>query len=192
MTMNSYNPEWVAGYFDEFGDKEWNRLVQTPCDEVKLHVHSHYLLEHVHHGDEVLEVGAGAGRFTQILVESDAKVVVADISGVQLNLNRQHAAELGFAQGVSDWILLDVCDMSAFADDRFDAVVCYGGPLSYVFEQREKALNEMLRVFSKPGGVALIGVMSLWGTIHEFLNGVLQVDRSVRIPVNLNSQSGGK
>ncbi len=83
-------------------------------------------------------------------------------------MNRKHAAELGFREVVEDWLQLDVCDMSVLAAQSFDAVVCYGGPLSYVFEQREHALQECLRVL-QPDGVFVTSVMSLWGTIHEFL-----------------------
>ena len=122
----------------------------------------------------MLDVGAGAGRFTQILAELGASVEVADISPVQLNLNRDHAGQLGYTHRITDWIQLDVRDMSELADNMFDSVVCYGGPLSYVFEHKTAALGEILRVL-KPGGTALLSVMSLWGTIHEFLDGVLPI-----------------
>ena len=63
---------------------------------------------------------------------------------------------------------MDICDMSVLPDESFDAVVAYGGPLSYVFEQREAALDECVRV-TKRGGTILLGVMSLWGSAHAFL-----------------------
>jgi SAM-dependent methyltransferase len=56
----------------------------------------------------------------------------------------------------------------------FDCVVAYGGPFSYVLDRRDIALRECLRVL-KPGGLLLLSVMSLWGTIHRFLPGVLAV-----------------
>jgi hypothetical protein len=62
----------------------------------------------------------------------------------------------------------DICDLSRFDDGQFDSVVCYGGPLSYVFDKRTLAMNEMLRVV-KPGGHILLSVMSLIGTIKHFL-----------------------
>ena len=115
----------------------------------------------------MLEIGTGPGRFTQLLAELGCRIVVADISPVQLTLNRQKANELGFAAAIEDWLLLDICDMGVLPDESFDAVVGYGGPLSYVFEQREAALGKCVRV-TKPGGT-ILGVMSLWGSAHAFL-----------------------
>jgi SAM-dependent methyltransferase len=172
--MHEYNPQWVANYFDDYNEKEWERLVKTPTQEVKLFIHTHYLKEYIHSGDYVLEIGAGAGRFTQILVELGAKVLVADISQNQLNLNQKYALELGFTSGIEDWLQLDICNMKQLKNNQFDAVVCYGGPLSYVFNKRDIALQEILRVL-KSKGKALLSVMSLWGSIHEFLPGTLDV-----------------
>lgn len=166
--MPEYNRAQVAGFFDELGMDEWERLVKTPVAEVKLHVHAHYLRAHVPARGRVLEIGAGPGRFTQLLAERSCHVVVGDISAVQLALNRQQAGELGFAAAVEDWLLMDICDMSVLPDESFDAVVAYGGPLSYVFEQRTMALDECIRV-TKRGGTILLSVMSLWGSAHAFL-----------------------
>ena len=173
--MTSYNPASVARYFDALGAREWTRLVDTPTAEVKLHVHSHYLRRYVTPGMRVLDIGAGAGRFTQVLATLGASVTVADLSPVQLSLNKQHAAEHAFAHAVTDWVMADICDLSAFPDEAFDAVVCYGGPLSYVFERRQEALDELRRV-TAPGGYLFLSVMCLWGSIHEKLPGVLATD----------------
>ena len=171
---NLYDPNFVAKYFDDFGEREWTRLVNTPADEIKLHVHSHYLGQYIEKGNLSLDIGAGAGRFTQVLVNLGATVVVADISHRQLELNERFANELGFAHAVKDWLQLDICDMSVLPDQTFDVVVCYGSPLGYVFEKRDAALREILRVL-KPGGKAFLSVGSLWGSIHELLHAVLGV-----------------
>jgi SAM-dependent methyltransferase len=67
--------------------------------------------------------------------------------------------------------LADIRDLSAFADGAFDAVVGYGGPISYVFEQAGAALAECLRV-TRPGGVMLASVMSTAGSFRHYLPGV--------------------
>ena len=171
---SQYQPEQVSQHFDEFGMKEWERLTATPVDEISLHVHTHYLHAYMQPGWRVLEIGAGAGRFTQILAALGAHLVVADISTEQLKLNRQMAERFGFSEAVETWQIVDICDLHLFEDRSFDCVVAYGGPLSYVLDRREVALQECLRVL-KPGGLLLLSVMSLWGTVHRFLPGVLAV-----------------
>ena len=77
-----YSASWVTAHFDQLGEDEWNRLVATPVDEVSLVIHTHYLEQHVPAGSRVLEIGAGPGRFTQVLARLGARVLVADISPV--------------------------------------------------------------------------------------------------------------
>ena len=175
MTKTLYDPEFVAAYFDDFGEREWDRLSKTPADEIKLHVHEHYLKKYIESGQLVLDIGAGAGRFTKTLANLGAEIVVADISTEQLKLNQRFAAEFHFANAVKSWLQLDICNMSSLPDESFAAVICFGGPLGYVFERRSEAVSEVLRVL-KPGGKAFFSVSSLWGSIHELLPSVLTID----------------
>ena len=172
-----YDSQHIAGFYDEYGMREWGRLTATPVDEVSLHLHIHYLVEHVPAGARVLEIGAGPGRFTQVLAGLDTRVVVADVSAGQLALNQQQAQELGFAPAIEAWHQADICDLHAFAPATFDAVVAYGGPLSYALDRRDEALAECVRVL-KPGGKMLLSVMSLWGTAHRVLDRVLEIPES--------------
>lgn len=169
-----YDPSSVSSHFDEYGESEWNRLVKHPIGEISLAIHTHYLRQYVQPGMRVLEIGAGAGRFTSILAGIGAKVTVADISPGQLALNRRFAAELGFATAVEDWREADICDLSPWQDESFDCVVAYGGPFSYVLDRRDDALHACLRVL-KTGGPLLASVMSMWGSAHNALIGVLEL-----------------
>lgn len=47
-------------------------------------------------------------------------------------------------------------------DASFDVVVCFGGALSYVCEERRVAADELVRV-TRPGGTLLVSVMSRYG-----------------------------
>jgi SAM-dependent methyltransferase len=172
--MTNYDPGYLTRYFDEYGDREWDRLTNSPEDLVRQFIHTYYLEKYLKPGLRVLEIGAGAGRFTQVLARLDCRVTVADISAGQLELNRRHAQEDGYAEAVEDWLQLDICELHTFPPATFDAIVAYGGPLSYVFEQAGQAAAECRRVL-KPGGLFLLSVMSLWGTAHKALNGVLSI-----------------
>jgi SAM-dependent methyltransferase len=174
--MNDNNKQYdgahIANYCDQYGEKEWERLVADPVNEVSLHIHTHYLKEYIPASARVLEIGAGPGRFTQILAQIGAKIVVSDISPGQLELNKKYAQKENFAEAVQAWKIVDICDLSQFESSTFDRLVAYGGPFSYVLDQRDTALKECLRVL-RPGGILLLSVMSLWGTLHRFLPAVL-------------------
>jgi ubiquinone/menaquinone biosynthesis C-methylase UbiE len=157
-----YNAKTIAAYFDAYGEKEWKRLELTPRDQVSFHIHKHYLEKFLKAGDRVLEAGAGAGRFTIELAKLGTRITVGDISKVQLELNEKYVKEAGFENCVGARAQLDITDLSEFADNQFDAVVCYGGPLSYVLDKAKQAIDEMLRV-TKPGGFVFLSVMSYLG-----------------------------
>jgi 2-polyprenyl-3-methyl-5-hydroxy-6-metoxy-1,4-benzoquinol methylase len=176
--LSNYDSAEVEKHFDEFGIKEWERLVETPVDEVSLYIHTHYLKKYVQANSYVLEIGAGAGRFTKVLAYLNAKVVVADISRVQLDLNQYHAQKYNFSSAIAAWQQVDICEMKEFKDRKFDCVVAYGGPISYVLDKRDSALKECIRVL-KPGGILLLSVMSLWGSAHRHLKGVLGIPTEI-------------
>ena len=156
--------------FDKYGDAEWARHEETPFARVAFHVHRHYLERFVRPGDRVLDIGAASGRFTVELARLRARVTVADISQGQLDLNERNLREADLEQHVDDRLVADVVDLSRFADATFDAVVCYGGPLSWVLDDADRALDELLRV-TRLGGHVLLGVMSLYGSLRAFLPG---------------------
>ncbi|MCB9898125.1 MAG: class I SAM-dependent methyltransferase [Planctomycetes bacterium] len=178
----TYDPAAVAAYFDDLSEGEWTRFEQTLGDRVSLARHTGVLERFIASGSRVLDVGAGPGRFTEVLHRLGCRVVVADISREQLELNRRGAATRGYAASVESWHQLDICDLSVFGDGSFDAVVAFGGPLSYVFDERDRALAECLRVL-RGGGLLCLSVMSLWGSMHRFLPGVLDLPLDANLAI---------
>jgi len=168
--MPGHDP--VRDYFDAFGEGEWDRLVQSPRTLVALELHRRLLARFIRPGWRVLEVGAGPGRFTIELAALGAQVVVSDVSAVQLDLNRAKVAQAGHTGAVLEYRLLDVRDLSACQDGTFDAVVAYGGPISYAYDQAEGALGECVRV-TRAGGVVLASVMAVIGTMRYWLPAVV-------------------
>ena len=173
MSRPPYDADLIALHFDEYGEAEWNRHEATPAARVAFHIHRHYLERFIHSSDHVLDIGAASGRFTVELARLGARITVADISQGQLDLNASHLQESGFEHRVQARVIADVVDLSRFDDASFDAVVCYGGPLSWVLDEADRAVDELLRV-TKAGGHVLLGVMSLHGSLHAFLPGVAE------------------
>jgi SAM-dependent methyltransferase len=167
--MPTYDPRAVAAAYDAFGEREWERHETAPFRRVAFHIHRHQLSEFVRSGDRVLEAGAGAGRFSVELARLGARLTVIDVSPVQMDLHRRHLADEDLEASVEERALADIIDLSRFPDGAFDAVVCYGGPLSYVMERADDALAELLRVV-RPGGHVLLSVMSNLGSLHAFLS----------------------
>lgn len=175
----TYDPAVIADYFDRFGAAEWDRFDGTLGDRVSLQLHTETLQRFLAPGMRVFEIGAGPGRFTEVIAGTGCSVVVADISARQLELNREHAKAVGFEVGIEAWHQLDVCDLAGIDTHSFDAVVAYGGPISYAMEKGEVALRECVRVL-RPGGTLALSVMGLWGAIHRFFPGILD------LPLDLN------
>jgi SAM-dependent methyltransferase len=167
MSELPYDPEYIAGFYDEYGEREWERFDARPMDRVALEVHQRLLREFVNAGDRVLDAGTGPGRFTLELAAIGARVVAGDISPGQLELHREKTAPVEDA--IEERLLLDIVDLSRFRDEEFDAVICYGGPLSYLLDEADTALAELLRV-TRPGGVVLLSVMSLLGSARAFFS----------------------
>ena len=185
-TENSslYDAGHIETFYDAY-EKEWDRLSSTPAERVSFHVHRHYLETFVKEGDRVLEAGAGPGRFTIKLARLGAQVVVGDISKRQLELNEQHVQEAGCEAAVESRVQLDITDLRAFETNSFDAVVCYGGALSYVLERADDAVAELLRVV-KPGGHVLLSVMSLLGTTRAAFEKITTLDAYPEIVNQVN------
>jgi SAM-dependent methyltransferase len=162
----------IEALFDQIGDLEWLRLDADIRGRVAFELHRRLLGRYLKAGMRVLEIGAGPGRFTIVLAQLGCRVVVSDLSSVQLALNAEHVHAAGVTDAIEASVQLDVRDLSRFPDGCFDAVVAYGGPLSYVFEDAPRALCECFRVTS-PRGMVLASVMSLAGSGRCYIESFL-------------------
>ena len=174
--LHRYEAAATAAFFDAYGEREWTRFEDGRTSTGSLAVHLHYLRRFVRPGDRVLDAGAGPGRFTIELARIGARVVVADLSPGQLELNRAKVAEAGCEDAVLERVVADVCDLSRFPDASFDATVCYGGALSYVVERAPEAAAELARV-TRPGGHVLVSAMTVAGAILQYPDGVVDLAR---------------
>ncbi len=179
LGIESYDPDGIRRFYDQFGESEWKRLEIDARARVILHIHRWDLQQFIKAGDHVLEAGAGPGRFTIELAKLGAQVTVGDISPQQLELNRAKVEEAGLEAHVESRVSLDIVDCSQFRAESFDAVVCYGSPLCYVLGRADDALEEMLRV-TKRGGYLLVSVCA---RLNMYLPWLIEFVRSEGIDV---------
>ena len=85
----------------------------------------------------------------------------------QLEINSQKVQNAGFEHAVDKRDMLDITDLSEYPCQMFEAVVAYGGPLSYVLDRVDDA------IVIKPGGHLLLSVISLLGSTRKLLSGIL-------------------
>lgn len=167
----SYNPEIPRSRYDNYGDREWTRLERDGHGQLLYHVHLDILKRYIKKDYRVLEAGAGSGRFTKDLVNMCSELTVTDISSHQIEFNKSKMKELSLFDKVKAFHVIDVLDMGVFEDASFDCVVCIGGVINYLLDKEKDGVKEMLRVL-KPGGILIVGAMSLIGSVLYFLEGV--------------------
>ncbi len=161
----TYDPQGVRRFFDASGEREWQRLEATLQGRSSHVVHRHILADFVQPGFRLLDAGSGPGRFAIDAVKMGARVTLADISNVQLELARKQLSESGLLDHVDGFHVADVLDLSAFEDASFDVVLAFGGVLSYTRDRYDAALRELVRVV-RPGGAVLVSVMSVYGIMR--------------------------
>ena len=160
--MGLYNAEYTRAYYDDYGELEWPRLEVSAYGRLQAIIHTDYIKRYVRPGDRVLDAGCGPGRFSIAVAEQGAMVTALDLSDHQLQLARERLGQAGVLDRVEGFVSADITDLSMFPDASFDVVICFGGALSYVCEQRNRAASELVRVV-RPGGVVLASAMSLNG-----------------------------
>jgi ubiquinone/menaquinone biosynthesis C-methylase UbiE len=161
-----YDAAKVADYYNQFGEREWQRLDASAHARLIYHLHTHFLQAWIGRGKAVLDAGCGAGRFAVHIARAGSNVTLLDISGEQISLARAKLAELDLLGRATRFHEADIRDLSRFADHSFDTTLCYGGALNYLFQEASLGLVELVRV-TKPGGAVLVSVMSRWGTLRH-------------------------
>jgi SAM-dependent methyltransferase len=94
---------------------------------------------------DILDIGAGPGRYALELVKIGYKLTLVDISRVSLDLAKQKAAEANI--DFTAIIQSNATNISELSDDSFDSVLLFG-PLYHLIEKEERkaAVMEACRV----------------------------------------------
>jgi len=120
-------------------------------------------------GKEVLDVGAGTGALSFLLLQQGAKkVTCGDISEFMLNKCREKATDMGFKEDRIDFRLLDA-ESLPYAENSYDVVVT--GMSFGLFPDQPKAIKEMFRVVRQSGfiSVGAHGPEHYWEPMDAFI-----------------------
>ncbi len=176
MTRLPYDPEHTAAFYDRFGERERARWEKDARARFEYRVYRHHVEQRVKAGDHVLDAGCGPGTFARVVRDRGARVTCLDLSPEQLRACRAAVPD------AEAWTLGSITDLGAFEADGFDVALALGGPLSYCLDRAADAVAELKRV-TRPGGWVGLSVMSLWGTVHRHLEGILALPMEVNLDV---------
>ena len=155
------------------GFAEQNRLTLSQAHSIEFVTTMHFLLKHIPRGSTVLDCCAAAGVYAFPLAKEGYKVTAGDLIQAHvdiLNAENKHGTLESVYQG-------DVLDMSRFAGESFDAVLCLGA-LYHLIERtdREKCIAECLRVLKRGGIFAFAYINRNALYINHFNSGAYTLD----------------
>jgi SAM-dependent methyltransferase len=171
-----YDPDHIEHFYDAYGAYEWMRFEDSAYGRLLATIHSEFLKRHIKSDDRVIDVGSGPARFSIVMADLGAKVTLLDISPTQLTLARENLQKAGKLDDVIEFIQDDITKpLTRLQSGPFDTVVCFGGALSYAYEKRFAAADNVVQL-CKPGGLILVSVPSRFGVIASV---VRRADRKV-------------
>jgi ubiquinone/menaquinone biosynthesis C-methylase UbiE len=156
----------VKDYYTGYVRKEWRRLIQDAYHRLEFETTLHFLKKHFPKRGLILDAGGGPGRYTVTLASQGYDVLMLDVTPANVKFAKRQIIRAGVQQCVKDVIEGTIVDLSRFADNSFDGVICLGGPLSHVVDKRkrDKAVRELVRV-AKPGAPIAASVMSRFSVL---------------------------
>ena len=157
----------IVGSFYSRADED-QRLIRSRHGRLEYVTTMAYIHRYVSDRSKVLEVGAGTGRYSVALAKEGMDVTAVELLESNLQKLRHNAEGVGGLRALKG----DATDLSAFADDTFDAVLSLG-PMYHLYESDEvhRAIDEAVRV-TKPGGTLLFAFISVFGIMYaNYLQG---------------------
>lgn len=160
------------------------RLKKDNVHKIEYITTMHFLMKHLPVKCSVLDCCSGTGIYAFPLAEAGYKVTAGDFMEKHVNfINSSAKREL-----LKTVYCGDVLDMSRFADNTFDSVICLGAlyHLQSV-EERDKAVRECLRVLKKGGIFAFAYINRNACFINHFKQAPAEVEKNLRL---LDDDSG--
>lgn len=166
--------EELFRYYD--GYDEDGRLFRDNVHQIEYITTISYFNKYFTSGSYILDGCAGTGNYAFPLAEAGHKVVAGDIVPHNVELIREKQRERPVLQDIYTG---SITDLTRFADETFDVVLCMGAFYHIGPEERRKALAECLRVVKQDGLIVISYVNTMATTLRyigENLDNMDEVD----------------
>lgn len=149
----------VRKFYSIAAEREWMRLEHPTDGRIEFAVHKAWIGRYLPKAPApVLDIGGGPGRYSIWLGEQGYRVTLADLSPELLAVAREKAAEAGVT--LDGIVEANAADLSQFADDSFDAVLCMGPFYHLMFEDERQAAACGLHRVVRRGGVVFAAFLN--------------------------------
>lgn len=166
--------------FDEEG-----RLCKTRNGELEYITTMDFIHRYITEGANILEVGAGTGRYSIALAKEGFNVTALELVESNLKMIKHN---IGYLKNITA-LQGDAIDLSCFADNSYDLTLVLG-PIYHLFTEDDlnKAIDEAIRV-TKKGGIIFFAYLSVHGVLYcNFLKGNFETGCKINLDENLNTK----
>ena len=141
-----YTTKYLNDFYSNYDED--SRLLQRH-GSVEFLTTMRYIEKYIKPGDNVIEIGAGTGRYSHALARQGYTVNAVELIEHNIEVFRKNtlpSENVTITQG-------NALDLSAFQDNKYDITLLLG-PLYHLYsiEDKRQALREAIRV-TKPGGI---------------------------------------
>lgn len=146
----------IERYYEDYDED--SRLIKDNAHRIEF-ISTTYLLDSIiRPNSEILDLGAGTGRYSFYYADKGNKITSVDIVPKNINIIKGKIEKFEYKNVTT--VLGDGRDLSDFDRDSFDVVLCFG-PMYHLqkVEERVKCIKECMSVLKK-GGILAIAYIS--------------------------------
>ena len=154
----------IDHYQNNYGEE--NRLIKDNAHCTEYLTTIRYFDKLFAPGSRILDACAGPGRYSFYLADKGHKVTACDLVPGHVDLIKANPN----ASKLEDVQVCNTLDLSCFADNSFDVVLCMGA-LYHLWDDadKQKAVEECVRV-CKPGGIVALAYVGRAAAVLDCIN----------------------
>lgn len=147
-----------------YGDSdEDSRLNRSRHGQLEFATTMNYIHRYAQKGGNILEIGAGTGRYSIALAREGYKVTAVELVETNLEVLKSNSRDMNNIDSYQG----DALDLGRFESDMFDVTLLFG-PMYHLYDKEDahKAIEEAIRV-TKSNGIILVAFLSVYAIMSD-------------------------